>query len=113
MAETTGQEKTEAPTARRLREAREEGNVARSTDLTAALMLLASIVPLAYALYHNYIALAWPKGSDSFQLACGESIYAVTLLLPVDDLRWVELPHGDAAGSMVELRDAVLEDWLG
>ncbi|MGB1124752.1 MAG: flagellar biosynthesis protein FlhB [Phycisphaeraceae bacterium] len=46
MAETTGQEKTEAPTARRLREAREEGNVARSTDLTAALMLLASIVLL-------------------------------------------------------------------
>ncbi|MBX2852213.1 MAG: flagellar biosynthesis protein FlhB [Phycisphaeraceae bacterium] len=46
MAETSGQEKTEAPTARRLREAREEGNVARSTDLTAALMLLASIVLL-------------------------------------------------------------------
>ena len=46
MAESTGQEKTEAPTARRLREAREEGNVARSTDLTAALMLLASIILL-------------------------------------------------------------------
>lgn len=46
MAETTGQERTEAPTARRLRQAREEGNVARSTDLTAALMLLASIVLL-------------------------------------------------------------------
>lgn len=46
MAETTGQEKTEAPTARRLRQAREEGNVARSTDLTAALMLLASILLL-------------------------------------------------------------------
>ena len=44
MAETTGQERTEAPTARRLRQAREEGNVARSTDLTAALMLLAAIV---------------------------------------------------------------------
>ncbi len=46
MAETTGQERTEAPTPRRLRQAREEGNVARSTDLTAALMLLASIVLL-------------------------------------------------------------------
>ena len=46
MAETTGQEKTEAPTARRLREARDEGNIARSTDLTAALMLLASIILL-------------------------------------------------------------------
>lgn len=46
MAETSGQEKTEAPTARRIREARDEGNIARSTDLTAALMLLASIVLL-------------------------------------------------------------------
>jgi flagellar biosynthetic protein FlhB len=46
MAETTGQEKTEAPTPQRLRKAREEGNVARSTDLTAALMLLFSIVVL-------------------------------------------------------------------
>lgn len=44
MAESTGQEKTEDPTARRLSQAREEGNIARSTDLTAALMLLASIV---------------------------------------------------------------------
>jgi len=46
MAETTGQERSEAPTARKIRQAREEGNVARSTDLTAALMLLASIVLL-------------------------------------------------------------------
>ena len=46
MAETTGQEKTEAPTPRRLRQAREEGNVARSTDLTAALMLLVAIALL-------------------------------------------------------------------
>lgn len=45
MAET-GQEKTEAPTPRRLRQAREDGNLARSTDLTAALMLLASIILL-------------------------------------------------------------------
>ncbi|MEM6258362.1 MAG: flagellar biosynthesis protein FlhB [Planctomycetota bacterium] len=46
MAETTGQEKTEAPTPNRLRKAREEGNIARSTDLTAALMLLFAIVLL-------------------------------------------------------------------
>ena len=46
MAETSGQEKTEAPTAQRIRKAREEGNIARSTDLTAALMLLTSIILL-------------------------------------------------------------------
>lgn len=39
-------EKTEAPTPRRRREAREEGNVARSTDLTAAVVLLAGILLL-------------------------------------------------------------------
>ncbi len=39
-------EKTEAPTPRRKQEAREDGNVARSTDLTAAIMLLAAIVAL-------------------------------------------------------------------
>lgn len=46
MAETSGQEKTEAPTAQRIRKAREEGNIARSTDLTASLMLLTSIILL-------------------------------------------------------------------
>jgi len=39
-------EKTEAPTPRRLQEARDDGNIARSTDLTAAGMLLAGIVVL-------------------------------------------------------------------
>ncbi len=39
-------EKTEAPTPRRRQEAREEGNVARSTDLSAACALLAAILLL-------------------------------------------------------------------
>ncbi len=39
-------EKTEAPTPRRMSEAREQGNVARSTDLNAACILLASIILL-------------------------------------------------------------------
>lgn len=49
MAETTGQEKTEAPTQRRRGEARRDGQVARSTDLNAAVILLAAIL-LLYAL---------------------------------------------------------------
>ncbi len=40
-------EKTEPPTARRRRETREGGQVARSQDLTAAVLLLASFVALA------------------------------------------------------------------
>lgn len=39
-------EKTEDPTPRRRQEAREEGNIARSTDLTAALTLLAAVLLL-------------------------------------------------------------------
>jgi flagellar biosynthesis protein FlhB len=46
MAE--GEDKTEAPTARRRQEAREEGNVARSQDLTASAMLLAGVIALNY-----------------------------------------------------------------
>lgn len=42
------QEKTEAPTARRRQEARQEGNVVRSQDLTASAMLLGTIILLHY-----------------------------------------------------------------
>lgn len=41
-------EKTEEPTQRKLDEARQDGNVARSTDLTAAVSLLAAILLLQY-----------------------------------------------------------------
>ncbi len=46
MAESGG-EKTEDPTPRRLTEARQDGNVAKSTDLAAAVILLGAIVVLA------------------------------------------------------------------
>ena len=42
-------DKTEAPTPRRLEEARERGQLARSTDLTAAIMLLAATGVLYFA----------------------------------------------------------------
>lgn len=47
MAES-GFEKTEAPTPRKRSEAREQGNVARSTDLNAACILLGAIVLLYF-----------------------------------------------------------------
>ena len=46
MAEQAGEEKTEQPTQRRRDEAREEGNIPKSTDLTAAISLLAAVVLL-------------------------------------------------------------------
>lgn len=45
MAEETG-DKSEAPTPKRREEAREKGNVARSTDLTSAAMLVGGLVLL-------------------------------------------------------------------
>ena len=45
MADTDG-DKTEAPTPRRRQEAREQGNIARSHDLTAAMLLLATLMLL-------------------------------------------------------------------
>lgn len=47
MSEDAG-EKTEAPTARRRNEAREQGNIARSADLTAATLLLGMIFMLHF-----------------------------------------------------------------
>jgi flagellar biosynthetic protein FlhB len=46
MAEDLG-DKTEAPTPRRRAEAREEGNIARSADLTAATLLLGAMILLS------------------------------------------------------------------
>ena len=43
MAEETGQERTEKPTARRLREAREKGDLPRSRDLDGALIVLVEV----------------------------------------------------------------------
>jgi flagellar biosynthetic protein FlhB len=47
MAEND-QERTEAPTPRRRQEARQQGNVARSMDLTAAIALLAAVLLLDF-----------------------------------------------------------------
>ena len=57
MAEDLG-EKTEAPTPRRLREAREEGNVARSMDLAGALVLAGMSVGLMFLLVPMFWRLA-------------------------------------------------------
>ncbi len=42
MAEDSGQEKTEEPTAKRMRDAREKGDIVRSRELTTTVLLLAA-----------------------------------------------------------------------
>jgi flagellar biosynthetic protein FlhB len=63
--ESSGQEKTEAPTQRRLQEAREKGDVAKSTEVPSAAVLLAGLLTLYimsnymlerfYAIFRHYL----------------------------------------------------------
>ena len=53
MAEESGQDKTEEPTAQRLSKAREEGQLARSVELPAAAMLITAT--LFFSLSGNYM----------------------------------------------------------
>ncbi len=47
MAESSGQDRTEEPTARRLKKARDEGQIARSIELPAAAVVISALVVLA------------------------------------------------------------------
>jgi drug/metabolite transporter (DMT)-like permease len=51
-------------------------------------LLLALVVPVSYSLHHNYASRSWPKGSDSYQVACGEAIIAAILLLAFSSFNW-------------------------
>ena len=51
-------------------------------------LLLAMLVPLCYAVHHNFTAQYWPAGSDSYQVACGEAIFAALLLLAFSAFHW-------------------------
>jgi drug/metabolite transporter (DMT)-like permease len=51
-------------------------------------LLLSLLVPLSYSLHHNYASRSWPKGSDSYQVACGEAIVAALLLLAFSSFNW-------------------------
>ena len=43
-------------------------------------VLLAFCIPVIYAVYHNYVAFDWPEGSDSWQVALGESFCAAVIV---------------------------------
>ncbi len=64
MAEDTGQERTEEPTARRLKKARDEGQVARSIELPAAAVVISTLIILA-------LSGSWIASKISGQFASG------------------------------------------
>lgn len=51
-------------------------------------LLITLVVPVSYAIHHNYTALYWPDGSDSYQVACGEAIVASLLLIGFSLFNW-------------------------
>lgn len=51
-------------------------------------LLLAMTVPISYAIHHNFTARCWPPESDSYQVACGEAIYASLLMVAFSMFHW-------------------------
>ncbi len=51
-------------------------------------LLLALVVPVCYSIHHNFTARCWPAGSDSYQVACGEALYAATLMAVFAGFNW-------------------------
>jgi drug/metabolite transporter (DMT)-like permease len=51
-------------------------------------LLLAMVVPVSYAVHHNFTAGYWPEGSDSFQVACGEAIFASGIMVVFSAFNW-------------------------
>jgi flagellar biosynthetic protein FlhB len=56
--ESSGQEKTEQPSAKRLTDAREKGQVPRSTEFTTVLVLIASAVAMLFIGAHMVQSVA-------------------------------------------------------
>jgi drug/metabolite transporter (DMT)-like permease len=46
-------------------------------------MLAGFCVPLSYSTYHVFVSRNWPPGFDSFQVAAGEALMALVLMVPV------------------------------
>lgn len=46
-------------------------------------IVVALLVPVTFGVYYSYIGKGWPAGLDSIQVATGEVIVAIPLMLPV------------------------------
>ncbi|MCP4877101.1 MAG: DMT family transporter [Gammaproteobacteria bacterium] len=51
-------------------------------------LLLAMVVPVCYAIHHNFTARYWPPDSDSYQVACGEALCGSFLLVMFSMFNW-------------------------
>lgn len=46
-------------------------------------LLVVFVVPLTYGVESIYVSVAWPRGLDPLQVAAGQSLVALVLLLPI------------------------------
>lgn len=83
MAESNGQEKTEQPTSKRRREAREEGNVFQSRDVGTVVMLLgvfymmSVMLPYIYTTILSYAKWMWDGiGANMEELLSSQNFFA-------------------------------------
>lgn len=63
-------------------------DVNRSESIAWQWLLLATIVPISYATHHNFTSRYWPADSDSYQVACGEALYASLVLIAISPFYW-------------------------
>lgn len=58
----------------------------RTTGASASILewvLLAFLVPVSFGIFHNYVARAWPKGLDTWQVGAGQMTVALAMMLPL------------------------------
>lgn len=67
--ESSGQEKTETPTSRRLQDAREKGDIAKSMEVPSAAVLLASLLTIYVS--RHYIMANLSQMTAHYLAACG------------------------------------------
>jgi drug/metabolite transporter (DMT)-like permease len=53
------------------------------SSAVAGWILLAFVVPVSYGIFHNYVARAWPRGLDTWQVGCGQMVMALAMMLPL------------------------------
>ena len=87
------------------------------TNISGYWVMVAFSVPLTYAIYHNFVSKGWPRTSDSFQVACGEALAGLLLLVPVYLLHGVagdlQLPIGPGHIAVAVMTGfAVIEIYL-
>lgn len=79
-------------------------------------LLLATLVPVSYAIHHNFTARFWPPDSDSYQVACGEALFACLIMLAFAafDWQWQDLQSWNRghAAILVMAVIALVDIWI-